>query len=186
MKKSLLTFAAITAASLSQAASLTWMVTNVKSPADKTVAGEGYTVMLFMISQTSSADNFENFGKANTTLAKVTELADAGKFDDLANLAAVSKETTSAGAVTGATGYNGNNFGSGDSLSAFAIVIDKDKKKYFTTNTASASWTSGTGSKQLSFGSQANASYSSFGPVPEPATGALALAGIALLFRRRK
>ena len=185
MKSSLLALAVVFAASLSQAASLNWSIMGVKSPADSSVAGSGYTAMLFMTAQNSSADGFENFGKANTTLAKVTELADAGKFDDLAALAAATKETSTSGLISGATGYNGNNFAGGDSLTAFALIIDKDKKNYFTTGSASATWTSATGSKQLSFGSQANATYKTFG-VPEPATGALALAGIALLFRRRK
>ena len=191
MKKSLLTLAVITVAGLSQAASLNWQIAGVKTAADSSVAGAEYTAMLFLTAQASTSGTaanpeWSNFGKANTTLAAVTELANAGKYDDLLALAAATGSTTSAGAISGPTGYNGNNFGAGDSLSGFALVVDKDKKNYFLTGTKDAAWTSGTGQKQLSFGNFATtAQYKSFG-VPEPATGALALAGIALLFRRRK
>ena len=190
MKKSILTLVAVLAAGLSQAASLNWTIANIKTPADSSVAGSDYTVMLFLTAQASSKEGFENFGKANTTLDKVTELADAGDFSSLESLAAAKASSTETGGVPAATGYNGNNFGSGDSLSGFAIIIDADQKNYFTTGIKSASWTSGTGAKALAFGSQANATYKSFGTsqpdIPEPATGALALAGVALLFRRRR
>ena len=181
MKTSLLTLVAVLSASLAQSASLSWTISNVPNQT------EGYTAMLFMLEQTSSADGFVNFGKANTTVAKVTELADAGKYDDLAALAAANIDYTGA-AANKPTNYNGSNFGNGDSVKAFALILDKDKKNYFLTGEKSASWTSTTGAKTLLFGSQANATYKSFGSqtIPEPATGALALAGIALLFRRRK
>ena len=188
MKKSLLTLAVIAAASLSQAASLNWTLSGTQAVKEGDDLSQ-YTVMLFMTSQTRNGEAY-NFGKASTTLDTVIDLADSGKYDDLASLAAVTKSLSSAGGIGGATGYNGNNFGAGDALSAFALIIDKDQTKYFTTGSASASWTSSTGAKPLAFGTQANATYKSFGSstptIPEPATGALALAGIALLFRRRK
>ena len=136
MKKSLLVIATILVASVSQAAALKWTITNVKTQADSSVAGASYTAMLFLTAQTSSSGTaanpgWSNFGVANTTVAKVTELADAGKYDDLLALAAASGSTTTAGGIiNAATGYNGSNFGAGDSLSAFAIIIDKDKKNY--------------------------------------------------------
>ena len=179
MKTSLLLIAATLAASLSQAASLNWTISTVPE------ASSGYTAMLFMTAQNSSADGFVNFGKANTTLAKVTELADAGDYDGLVALAAATRDAT-ANIANQPTGYNGNNFAAGDSVTAFALIVNAAKDKYFTTDSRSQSWTSGTGGKALAFGSQANATYKSFGAVPEPATGALALAGVALLFRRRR
>ena len=181
MKKSLLTLAVIAAACLSQAASLSWRMTAVKTTADASVNASNYTVMLFMTAQSKDP----NFGVPNTTIAAVTELADAGDYDGLAALAAATG-TTSNGGVNGATGYNGNNFGAGDSLTAFALIIDADKKKYFTTTEKTASWGGSSGAQTLAFGTQGSATYKDFGPVPEPATGALALAGVALLFRRRR
>ena len=178
MKTSLLTLVAVLSASLAQSASLSWTISNVPNQT------EGYTAMLFLTEQNSSTAGFENFGKANTTLAAVTELANAGKYDDLAALAAANIDYTGA-AANKPTGYNGSNFGNGDSLKGFALILDKEKKNYFLTDEKSASWTSSTGAKVLLFGSQANSTYKPFG-VPEPATGALALVGIALLFRRRK
>ena len=180
MKKSLLALVIIVAAGLTQAASLGWRMTAIKTPADNTVAGEGYTALLFITEQSG------DFGGTVTTLAAVTALADAGKYDDLEDLAVAQGTSTSAGGVSGATGYNGNNFGAGDSLKAFALIIDANKTHYFTTTEKSASWTSSTGTQNLAFGTQSGATYKSFGDVPEPATGALALAGVALLFRRRR
>ena len=178
MKKSLLTLAVIAAVGLTQAASLNWTITNVPN------ASEGFTAMLFLTQQSSSAEGFENFGKASTTIAKVTELADAGDYSSLAALAGANIDYT--GNVSNkATGYNGNDFGAGDSLTGFALILDKEKKNYFLTAERSQSFTSSLSSKALSFGSQSGATYKSFG-VPEPATGALALAGVALLFRRRR
>ena len=182
MKKNLLSLAAVFAAGITQAASLNWTLMSVPASSGSGT-GAAYTVMLFMTAQSKDP----NFGKPNTTIAAVTELADAGDYAALAALAAAEDATNSSGGIIAkATGYNGNNFAAGDSLSAFALILDTEKKNYFLTDIKNASWTSGTGSKTLGFGSQSGATYKSFGDVPEPATGALALAGVALLFRRRR
>ena len=191
MKKTLLSLAVIVTAGLTQAASLNWMMSAVPTSTSGDDLSQ-YTVMLFLTDQSSSAAGFENFGKANTTLAKVTELADAGDFDALSGLAAATAKLSSAGGVGGATGYNGNNFGNGDSLTAFALVVDKNQKNYFSTGSQTATWTSSFGMKMLTYGdqTQAGVTYKPFGAsqpdIPEPASGALALAGLALLFRRRR
>ena len=181
MKKSLLTLAVLATAGIVQAASLNWTITGVPN------ASDGFTAMLFLTEQKHTEDSTTTdttFGKASTTIAKITELADAGKYDDLVSLAGSVQEYT--GNVSNkATGYNGNNFDNGDSLKGFALILDKEKKNYFLTGEKSQSFSSNLSSKALAFGSQSGATYKSFG-VPEPATGALALAGIALLFRRRK
>ncbi len=182
MKKSLITFAVVLVAGLTQAASLSWNITNVPLADGDT----SYTAMLFITEQA------KDYGGTVTSIDTVTSYANEGKFDDLAALAVVNN-SYEGNIVNKATGYNGNNFGAGDSLKGIAIIIDASKKNYFLTAEKSASWTSGTGAKTLGFASQANATWVPFGnsqpdqpDVPEPATGALALAGVALLFRRRR
>lgn len=187
MKKLLTALSIVVAACSLHAASLNWAINQVKTPSDSDVAGSGYMAYLFMTSQTVVSTTAENFGVANTTVAAATAALAAGTFADFASTyAAASKATTSAGLITGATGYYAN-FNAGDALSAFAIIIDAgspaDAKNYIVTSELSASWTSGTGTKTLNFGSQASASYTA---VPEPTSGLLILLGMAGLALRRR
>ena len=187
MKKIMLALSVVVAACTVNAAALNWTITNVKTAADSTVAGSGYMAYLFMTSQTTASTTADNFGVANTTMAAAIAALTGGTFADYATTyAAASKATTTAGLVTGATGYYGN-FNSGDALSAFAVIIDASDPAsmdhYIITSELSTSWTSGTGSKVLNFGTQASATWTA---VPEPTSGLLMLLGMAGLALRRR
>lgn len=189
MKKLLMALTCVVAACSIHAATVNWTITNVKTPADSSVAGSGYMAYLFMTSQTTASTSAENFGVANTTTTAAIAAIEGGTFADyVSTYAAASKATTSAGLITGNTGYYGN-FNAGDALTAFAVIIDASDpasmKNYVLTSEVSASWTSGTGAKVLGFGSQASATWTA-ASVPEPTSGLLLLLGMAGLALKRK
>ena len=180
-------------------ATLSWSAANIYQPGTTTALSSG-VAYLFVTEQS------KDFGSTVTTVDSVTDLIKSGaefytettgtgseqvtknyikKGDDKIQIAAIGA-TTSAGRLSGATGYYGN-FGAGDSLKAFAVVFDADTlagaSNFLVTETKEASWTSATGAKTLGFGNQANATWT---PVPEPSTAVLALAGLALLLKRRR
>ncbi len=190
--KNTLAFAALFAVlSTANAGSLNWSAMRIYEPGTTTGASD-YVAYLFITEQNS------NYGATTTTIQAVKDLIESGaeyytegdnkylkKGDDKIQIAAVG--ATTGGKLTGATNYNGNNFGAGDSLKGFAVIFDATTQagasNYLVTQEASTSWTSSTGAKSLGFGSQANATWT---PVPEPSTAALALAGLALLLKRRR
>ena len=178
MKKKILILAALTLATVVNAASLNWNLANIYQP-KTTTAAEGFSAYLFISAQSG------DFGVKTTTVSDINSLITSG--GDWSQYVAAIGTTNNKGMINGATGYNGNNFAAGDSLTAFAVVFDaanaESAKNYFITAEKSASWTSGTGAKALGFASQANATWT---PVPEPSTAVLALAGLALLLKRRK
>ena len=178
MKKILAILAVFAISGVAPAATLNWTLSNIKTPTDNSVAGAGYAAYLFITEQSG------DFGAKTTTSTEIESLIKSK--GDLTDYIAATKTATTAGSVTGATGYYGN-FGAGDSLTAFAVVFDSsnyaDAKNYIITPTQSASWTSSTGFKNLVFGSQKDATWTA---VPEPSTAVLALAGLALLLKRRK
>ncbi len=195
MKRILTLAAVILTAGMTHAASLNWTAANIYKPGT-TTASEGFVAYLFITEQHA------NYGATTTSVQAVKDLIESGaefytegtgseaknylkKGDDKIQIAATGSSVN--GRVSGATGYNGNNFGAGDSLSGFAVIFDASTlagaKNYIVTDVKSASWTSSTGAKPLGFGSQANATWT---PVPEPSTAALALAGLALLLKRRR
>ena len=192
--KKLLVFAALIAAlNSAQAASLNWSAMRIYEPGTTTGASD-YVAYLFITAQSG------NFGAGITTVDAVTDLIKSGAevvTDDDGKATGLKKGTTiidiagsgvtSSGKLTGATGYNGNHFGENDSLSGFAVIFDAATlaaaDHYIVTDVASVSWGSSTGAKSLGFGTQANATWTA---VPEPSTAALALAGLALLLKRRK
>ena len=120
------------------------------------------------------------------TLDSITSMLDGGDAVGAAALATYSKNATDAGLIT--SSGNGN-YAAGTVVNGFIVVLDsklaQNAKNYFVTGVVQRTAGS-SGAMSFSMGSMANQTYSSVGPVPEPATGALALAGIALLFRRRK
>jgi len=197
MKKLLTLAVVIATASLAQAATLSWMASQVyqpkENPTDANVAVNGGLVYLFITEQS------KEFGAGVTTATAVSDFITSGaelytdtegkkylkKGDDKIGIAAQGA-TNTAGGFSGATGFYGN-FGAGDSLTAFAVVFDAstlaEAKNFMVTSTKSASWTSPSGAKTLLFGSQANATWTA---VPEPSTAVLALAGLALLLKRRR
>ncbi|MBR1608255.1 MAG: PEP-CTERM sorting domain-containing protein [Kiritimatiellae bacterium] len=179
MKKLLTIAASIAVASAVSAAGLNWNITAVT---DATTGQKvsGYSAYLFISEQSG------DFGAKTASADEISTLITSGG-DFAEYIAAGPTLTSAAGGVSGATGYNGNNFGAGDSLTAFAVIFDAadyaSAKNFIVTAAKSASWTSPTGSKSLGFGSQANATWTA---VPEPATAALALLGLGLMIKRRK
>ena len=176
--KKLLSLAAVFAViGSASAASLNWNISTVYQPGTTTLA-QGYTAYLFITEQSGA------FGATVTTVDSVVSAIKAG--DDLTDYIAATGTTSDKGLVSGATGYY-NSFGAGDSLTAFAVIVDasdyKSASNYIVTAAKSASWTSSTGAKMLAFGTQANATWTA---VPEPSTAVLALAGLALLLKRRR
>ena len=181
--KKLITILALTTAVVSQAATLTWGLSQIKSSADTTAPGAGYLGLLFVVDTTSDPA---------VTVDSITGLLDAGKVADAAALATYSKAANDNGLISSAG--NGS-YSEGDSITAFAVVLDaanaSSAKNYIVTGEMTKTWGK-TGNQSMQFGSQANATYTKIGgssdqpDVPEPATGALALAGVALLFRRRR
>ena len=193
MKKTLTLGLLVSAVSIAQAASLNWMINNVTLP-ETTTPASGVSIYLFISEQS------KGFGAGATSINAVSDFITTGaefytdtegknylkKGDDKIGIAAMGTANTSGG-ISGATGFNANNFAGGDSLKAFAVIFDSNSlataKNFIVTSEKSASWTSGTGAKMLGFGSQANATWT---PVPEPSTAVLALAGLALLLKRRR
>ena len=181
MKKILSSLVLGVAVATTQAASLSWSIATVYEPGTSTLAN-GYSAYLFITEQAN------DYGATVTTVDEITALIES-KGDISDYVAATAAITT--GKVPLATGYNGNNFGAGDSLSGFAVIFNAadyaSATGYIVTAEKSTSWTSGTGAKSLAFGSQAaSKDASAWTSVPEPATAALALLGLGMLVKRRK
>ena len=194
MKKILTLVALVAMSGITQGASLNWSANSIYQPGTTTPVENGLAYLFV------SAQN-KNYGAAVTTVQDVTDLLSSGatfytdtdsgknyikKGDDMIQIASIG-QTNTKGGLAGATGYNGSAFDNGDGLTAFAVVFDAtdfaNAKNFLVTGERSASWTSSSGSKTMMFGSQANATWT---PVPEPSTAVLALAGLALLLKRRR
>jgi hypothetical protein len=178
MKKILAIAALVATTTVVQAASLNWSATTIYQPGT-TTALSGGLAYLFISAQSG------DFGAKIASVDDIRSYISEGK--DLTEYIAATGATNDKGGLAGATGYNGTNFGAGDSLTAFVVVFDAetlaDAKNYIVTAEKTASWTSSTGAKTIMFGSQKNATWTA---VPEPSTAVLALAGLALLLKRRK
>ena len=192
MKKILIVSVLFTMIGMVHAAQLNWSFNSVMKSDGSGSRATGYVAYLFITEQSGS------FGSTVTTVDAVKNLIESGaefyteegknylkKGDDKIQIAA--SKTTNNGMISGASGYNGNNFQGGDSLTAFTVVFDAanvaSAENYIITGTKSAAWTSGTGSQQVGFQNLSNATWT---PVPEPSTAVLALAGLALLLKRRR
>ena len=177
MKKILTLATILAAAGVVNAASLNWSVSNVYQPGTTTPAS-GYAAYLFITEQSG------DFGAKTTTADSIVTLMKSGS--DISEYIAATGATNTKGMISGATGYYAN-FGEGDSLTAFAVIVDASNytaaSNYIITAERSASWTSSTGAKMLGFGSQSSQTWTS---VPEPGTAALALLGIGMMIRRRR
>ncbi|MBR1608250.1 MAG: PEP-CTERM sorting domain-containing protein [Kiritimatiellae bacterium] len=182
MKKILSAFAVAAVTATVQAASLNWAIATVYEPGTDTLAN-GYSAYLFITEQAN------DYGAKVTTVDEIESLIQSkGSLSDyIAAQVAISNGRQ----AVSATGYNGNNFANGDSLSGFAVIFNatdySEATGYFVTAEKSASWTSGTGAKSLAFGAQtATKNATAWTAVPEPATAALALLGLGLMIKRRK
>ena len=184
MKKMILAMVVALVAGLSQAASLSWTISNVKSSSDSTVAGSGYVAYLFFTEV--SASLAETYAVTTVDAVKTAIADGTTSFSTSTTPKAYATGTSSsAGGISGATGLDG--FGAGDSVKGFAVIFDADSKNYIVTGEKTASWTSSTGAKSLAFGSQANnTTFSPVTPVPEPCSVALGLLGVAALGLKRK
>ena len=179
MKKTLAIIAAMAMFNLANAASLNWQIAGITQPGT-TTPGAGYAVYLFILEQS------KDFGAKTITRSDLASLIESGS--DFSQYVAATGSSNDNGGVTGATGYNGTSFTTGDSLKSFAVVFDaanvaSASNYMMTTKYASVSWGSPNGIKTASFGSQSGATWT---PVPEPSTTVLALAGLALLLKRRR
>jgi hypothetical protein len=185
---------ALTAAfvGVTHAASLSWSAFNIYEPKTTTPA-DGYAIYLFITEQN------DDFGVDVTTKNDVQTLltsgasvvTEAGKTylqKGTTSIAIAAIGESSGGRIaTAATGYNGDSFGSGDSLKGFAVILDAatlaTAKNFTVTDEKSASWTSSMGAKTLAFGNQANATWTA---VPEPSVALMGLLGLGMLLKRRK
>ena len=189
MKKLMIACVAMAMAAAAQAASVSWTITNVYSPADTTakVAAGSMSAWLFVTANSTDVTTIKT-----TTLAAVQAVLDTGDLTGLSGLAAAHGTNAAAGNITGATGLDG--FSSG-TLTAFAVVVDStdlaSAQNYFLANggaTKDVTFTSATGNKSLAFGSQATITQAAgaWTAVPEPTSGLLLLLGMAGLALKRK
>ena len=190
MKKLMIACVAMAMAAAAQAASVSWTITNVYSPADTTakVAAGSMSAWLFVTANSTDVTT----GIPVTTLAAVQAVLDSGDLTGLATLSAAHGTNAAAGNITGATGLDG--FSSG-TLTAFAVVVDStdlaSAQNYFLASggeTKNVTFTSATGNKSLAFGSQATITQAAgaWTAVPEPTSGLLMLLGMAGLALRRR
>ena len=190
MKKLVIGIAVAFCAAMVNAASINWSISNVYSSGDSTTKGDGYAAYLFVTANSSNVD-----GLTVTTLSAVTSLIGTdGWASAVAGLSSANNNLSSAGTLANAATGISSDFSSG-SVSAFAIVFDAatiaDAQNYYLVNAGDAktvSFTSSTGAKGLSFGSQATGSTASgaWTAVPEPTSGLLMLLGMAGLALRRR
>lgn len=179
MKKFLMIAVAAMAVA-SQAASIQWQLNGTK--ADGFAAGQ--TVLFFVAAANETfthgdADNLSLADYVNSLLTDGADTATAAAFDT-ATTVSNARLGTSTAAKTKDISYD-----AGTSIVGMIIVLDGNGKY----NAFSLSGTVA-GSGNTIMGSNTATSSTGFqnlpAAVPEPATGALALAGVALLFKRRR
>ncbi len=199
MKKIIIGFAIVVMASIVQAATVSWTITNVYGPDGSTLPdAKTYSAYMFVTANTTGVS-----GVPVTTLATIQGYLEAGNVADAVALSAVNGLNTASGKWTGGTGLLVDSstknapFASG-TLTAFVVIFDSTSadtaSNYYIVNagaTKDATFNGATGAKTLGFVSQASytqgdAAASSWHSVPEPTSGLLLLLGMGALALRRK
>lgn len=189
MKKLMTMMAVLALAITSNAASINWTVSGLASKvvndkAGSPAANETVYLILAGTSDLASITDCADAAKFNSALSAIT--LDSGTTTSEGKKPSISNKVVTNDALTANTTYT---FGllyvcedaKGD---GYYKVVTASAPAYTTGDTANAK-TLSTSFANLESASWTKA-YSAPAPIPEPATGALALAGVALLFRRRR
>lgn len=190
MKKLMIICVAVAMAAVTRAASISWTITNVYSPADSTakVAANSVSAWLFVTANSTDV----TAGIPVTTLSAVQDVLGSGDLTGLSSISAAHASNGSLGNIMGSTGLTG--FSSG-SLTAFAVVVDStdlaSAKNYYLVSGGtemSATFASATGVKTLAWGNQTSYTQGAgkWTATPEPTSGLLLLLGMAGLALKRK
>lgn len=186
MKKLIIALAAIALAIGARAATVNWIMAGVYKP-ETTTAASGYVAYLFADSVSASLSETYSTVAQSAVVTAIT----TGKFGDVVGKAIATGTTGTAGniAVSGIAPTGG--FGAGDSISVYAVIFDAATygaaENYATTAAdKTASYTSSTGSKSVSWSNFSSTTGQGWTAVPEPTSGLLMLLGMAGLALRRK
>ena len=194
MKKSLIMATALVAVSFAaQAASIQWTINGIATKVLKDVQGNtaANTTLYFILAddlsslqEQASQSAFES-NLASLTLATATTTSE-GKMPTVSKQVVTDNTALTAGTTYtfGLLTYSADSTGAG-----FYRIVTVSNKAYDASDPTSAQ------EAKTNFGTLTSASWTSAWTtstepvtpdVPEPATGALALAGVALLFKRRR
>ena len=187
MKKLALILGSILIAGYSHGASINWSMSNISSSGGSAAVKDGYVGYFFIVDATAATP---------VTVESISGLLDDGEVASAIGLATYSKGSTyneknNVGLINSSA--NPTDLAGGTSVTGFAVVFDAPTasaaQHYFVTGEVTKTL-AGNAATSFAFLSQADAVYKPLGgtqpDIPEPATGALALAGVALLFRRRR
>ena len=184
MKKIMIIAAVAFAAVVSNAATISWTLTNVYDLSGANKAGETYNAYLM----TTAANALDSWSSMDTTafasaLDKGYKMtwSEAGKYSN--------SVFTDINDINAASGLN---LQGGNAYSFYAIVVDPAGENYYISPVKDVTISSGTDNSAIAFGSQKNytiaggSSYAGYTAVPEPTSGLLMLVGLAGLALRRK